>query len=64
MGNFKKFMRFYNNDEIESMNFIFGKNGNNTWFSQEELSFANNVDLMDKSNLESVRNDWITSYFN
>ncbi|MBR2289701.1 MAG: hypothetical protein IJ867_03645 [Clostridia bacterium] len=54
----KNFIRFYNNREIESMNFLFGKNNTNTWFTQEELAFACDVDLLNSQNLEEARNSW------
>jgi hypothetical protein len=59
----KKFIRFYENEEIESMNFLFGKNSNNNWFTQEELAFACDVDLLNKEKLEKARIDWINSSF-
>ena len=55
----KNFIRYYNNEEIQSMNFIFGKEENNNWFTQEELSFASEVDLFNKDKLEIARNNWI-----
>jgi hypothetical protein len=60
---FKKFVRFYENAEIESMNILFGKNIHNNWFTQEELVFASDVDLLDRENLEKARIDWINSNF-
>ena len=59
----KNFIRFYNDEEIQSMNFLFGKNDTNTWFTQEELSFACDVDLYNKENLEVAKNNWININF-
>ena len=59
----KNFIRFYNDEEIQSMNFLFGKNDSNNWFTQEELAFACDVDLFSKENLEVARNNWLNSSF-
>lgn len=59
----KKFIRFYNDEEIKSMNFLFGKNNSNNWFTQEELAFACDVDLLDRENLEYAKNDWLSMNF-
>ena len=59
----KNFIRFYNNEEIQSMNFLFGKNDSNNWFTQEELSFACDVDLHNKENLEIAKNNWLNINF-
>ena len=59
----KNFIRFYNDEEIQSMNFLFGKSDSNTWFTQEELSFACDVDLFSKENLENARADWLNINF-
>lgn len=59
----KNFIRFYDDKEIESMNFIFGKNNSNNWFTQEELAFACDVDLLNRENLENARNNWLYMSF-
>lgn len=59
----KNFVRFYENDEIESLNILFGKNSNNNWFTQEELAFACDVNLFDKENLGRAQIDWFNSRF-
>lgn len=59
----KNFIRFYENDEIESLNLLFGKNVNNNWFTQEELAFASDVNLFDKEHVGRARMDWINSRF-
>ena len=58
----KKFIRFYNDKEIQSLNFIFGKNDSNTWFTQEELAFACDVDLLNSEKIEFAKNSWLNSY--
>lgn len=55
----KNFIRFYNDEEIQSMNFLFGKDSSNTWFTQEELSYCCDIDLSSKENLEIARNNWL-----
>ena len=45
------------------MNFLFGKNNSNNWFTQEELSFASNIDLFNKEKVENAKNDWISINF-
>ena len=59
----KNFIRYYNTEEIQSLNFLFGKNNSNNWFTQEELSFACDVDLLSKDSLEDARNNWINMNF-
>jgi len=59
----KNFIRYYNDLEIQSMNLLFGKNTNNNWFTQEELVFANDVDLLNPENLQQAQLDWISSNF-
>ena len=58
----KNFIRLYDNQEIEAMNYIFDKNVANNWFTQEELVFANQVDLFNKENLYQAKNSWIDKY--
>lgn len=59
----KNFIKFYNTKEIQSMNFLFGKNDSNNWFTQEELAFACDVDLFCKENLERAKSNWLNSNF-
>lgn len=61
MNDASRVKRFYDRDEIESMNVIFGKNAGNNWFSRDELSFANEIDLSD-FDLEQVRSDWKSNF--
>ena len=55
----KNFIRYYNDEEIQSMNFLFGKSNSNNWFTQEELSFACGVDLHNREKLEEAKNNWL-----
>jgi len=59
----KNFIKFYNDKEIQSMNFLFGKNNSNNWFTQEELAFASDFDLLSKENLEIARSSWLNKNF-
>lgn len=59
MNRVKKFIRNYNDIEIKSMNNIFGKNVENNWFTQEELSFASDFNLLDNTEIEKAKQDWI-----
>lgn len=59
----KNFIRLYENQEIESMNYIFDKNTTNNWFTQEELAFASQVDLLNKGSLDDVKESWLNSCF-
>lgn len=54
--------RIYDKIEIESMNTIFGKNVGNNWFTRDELSFANTVDLYNPDILSQAKNDWHNSF--
>ena len=56
----KNFIRFYNDEEIQCMNFIFGKSDSNNWFTQEELSFACGIDLSNRENWENAKNNWLS----
>ena len=55
--------RIYDKIEIESMNVIFGKNVGNNWFTRDELSFANGIDLYNPDILSQAKNDWNNSFF-
>ena len=56
----KNFIRFYNDEEIGSLNYLFGKNVANNWFTHEELSFACDVDLYNKEHLDIAKNNWLS----
>ena len=59
----KNFIRFYDDQEIQSLNFIFGKNNCNNWFTQEELAFACDVNLLDRKNIENAKQNWLYKSF-
>lgn len=59
----KNFIRLYENQEIESMNYIFNKHITNNWFTHEELSFVSQVNLFDKEILNEVRDSWMSKSF-
>ena len=59
----KNFIRFYNETEIQSLNYVFGKSASNNWFTQEELAFACDIDLYNKDNLTNAKNDWLNRNF-
>ncbi len=44
----KGLMKLYKDEEIESMNYIFGKSKDNMYFTQLELKIASKIDLFDK----------------
>lgn len=62
MNESNKINRIYDKIEIESMNVIFGKNVGNNWFTRDELSFANNLDLYDPDILSQAKNDWYNNF--
>ena len=41
-------IKLYKDEEIESMNYIFGESKDNIYFTQLELEIASNIDLFDK----------------
>lgn len=51
-------MRMYKNEEINSMNEIFGKDDNNKYFTKEELEFANKMDLFDSNMIKVAKMIW------
>lgn len=51
----KVLLKLYNNEEIESMNYIFGKSKNNIYFTQLEFKIASKIDLFDKRIREIAR---------
>lgn len=54
----KQFMRLYKQEELDSMNYIFGKPFNNNIFTQFELEAVNKIDLFDKTQVEASKNIW------
>lgn len=59
----KKIFRYYNYDEIQSMNNIFGKSPNNNWFTQEELSHVAGLDLLNQTHIENAKVEWLNRNF-
>ncbi len=51
-------MRLYKDEEINSMNYIFGKEKDNKWFTKFELELANNIDLFDKNVVDICKIIW------
>lgn len=54
----KDYMRLYQQEEIDSMNDILGKEYNNLIFSQEELEFVSKIDLFDRNMIEIAKMIW------
>lgn len=51
-------MRMYKNEEIDSMNEIFGKDYSNLYFTQEELEFVAKMDLFDPYTIKVAKEIW------
>ena len=45
-------MRLYKEEEIDSMNYIFGKNDDNKYFTEFEVELASKIDLFDRNMIE------------
>ena len=45
-------MRLYKEEEIDSMNYIFGKNDDNKNFTEFEVELASKIDLFDRNMIE------------
>lgn len=54
----KQFIRIYKNEEIESLNYIFGKKENNYYFTKIELEVSSGLDLFDGNVLKMARKIW------
>lgn len=48
-------MRLYEEEEIESMNYIFGKNRENKQFTKFELELASQIDLFNRKVISICR---------
>lgn len=48
----KGLMKLYKDEEIESMNYIFGKSKDNKYFSEFELELASQINLFNKKVVE------------
>lgn len=53
-----KFMQLYRDEEIDSMNEIFGKDYNNKVFTEKELKFASKIDLFDRYIIKVAKEIW------
>lgn len=51
-------MRLYKEKEIENMNYIFGKEKDNNYFTRLELEIASQLDLYDKKITEISKFIW------
>lgn len=51
-------MRTYKDEEIDSMNEIFGKDYNNKVFTEKELEFVSKMDLFDRYMIEVAKEIW------
>lgn len=48
----KGLMQIYKDEKIESMNYIFGKERTNMYFTEKELSIASKINLFSREVLE------------
>ena len=51
-------MRIYKDEEIDSMNYIFGKDNNNKYFTEFELQAASKINLFNRKVLKRCRSIW------
>ena len=51
-------MRTYKDEEIDSMNEIFGKDYSNKVFTEKELEFASKMDLFDRYMINVAKEIW------
>ena len=54
----KQFMKLFKQEELDSMNYIFGKPDNNKVFTQFELEAVSKIDLFDRTQVEASKNIW------
>lgn len=54
----KGLMRIYKDEEIDSMNYIFGKPHDNKYFTEEELNFISKIDLFDRKVIRVFKIIW------
>lgn len=55
-------MRLYKDEEIDSMNYIFGKDRNNKYFTELELRLASKIDLFNRKTIEFYKNIYEKEY--
>ncbi len=48
----KGLMKLYKQEKVDSMNYIFGKNGNNKYFTEFELKATSKINLFDRKTVE------------
>lgn len=51
-------MRLYKDKEIDSMNYIFGKDKENKYFTEFELNLASKIDLFDRKVIDICKSIW------
>lgn len=51
--------RVYKEEEIESMNYIFGKDRENKYFTKRELNIASKINLLSREALNICRNIYV-----
>ena len=54
----KNMMRLYKDEEIDSMNYIFGKPYDNKYFTEFELEAAQKIDLFDRNVINICKIIW------
>lgn len=54
----KAFIKLYKQEEIDSMNYIFGKPENNTYFTEDELEASSKIDLFDRKVIKWCKLIW------
>ena len=57
-GKVKDFMRLYKDEEIDSMNYIFGKSYDNKYFTEFELQVASKINLFNRKVVEVCKKIW------
>lgn len=51
-------LKLYKNEEIKSMNYVFGKSEGNEYFTQFELELASKIDLFNKKVVNVCKIIW------
>lgn len=54
----EELMRLYKDEEIDSMNYIFGKDRNNKYFTELELRLASKIDLFNRKVIDVCKSIW------
>ena len=54
----KSLMRVFKNEEIDSMNYIFGKPNNNKDFTKDELQIASKMNLFNRKLVKVYKKIW------